>query len=1096
MSDSTSPSLRCPQCGFENPLGFAFCGRCASPLTEQTPAITPIQKQPDKSEDKAERRQLTVMFCDLIGSTALSEQLDPEDLREVMLAYRDVSAKVISRYEGYIAQFLGDGLLVYFGYPVAHEDDAHRAVRTGLGIVEAIKHLNLILEQERGVKLAVRIGIHTGLVVAGDMGTGEQLQARAIVGETPNVAARVQSLAETDSVIISQSTHRLVQGYFDCWSKGGHTLKGISKPVEVYQVLAESTAKTRLDVAAAAGFTPLVGREKELQSLTACWEQAKEGRGQVALLSGEAGIGKSRLVHKLKEQVAQELGAWLTPCQCLSYYQNSALYPIIDLLERLVLGFEREDTSQQKLSKLEGWLVQYGFSLLETMPLFASLLSIPLGDNYAPLNLAPEQLKQKTFQALLAVLLKRATLQPLLFVMEDLHWADSSTLELITLLIDQTPAARIFLLVTFRPEFTPPWAMRSYVSHFTLHRLPHQQTKTMIERLTHGKALPIEVLKELVVKTDGVPLFVEELTKMILESGLLKEESDRYELVGPLPPLSIPTTLQDSLLARLDKLATVKDVLQLAATIGQEFTYDLLRAVSSLDDVTLQHELSQLVGAELLYQSSFPPEARYVFKHALIRDSAYQQQLRSKRQISHQRIAQVLEKEFSNTVETQPELVAYHYTEAGLMEQAISYWLKAGRRAMERSANVEAISHLTKGIELLKKFEETPEHMQQELEFQITLGPALMNYYGHSHPIVAETYARAAKLGQETQQVDTVFRVLWGLCANAFVGGKLSSAEMIVKQLFNTAEQTGSSLHRLEAYHAGWTTAIWQGATRKAEEYFNDGMPIYNREQFHQACVSLQGHDTATCGQALGTMNLWLYGYPDGARNRAKSGYDLAIELHHPFSLAFGFLAQSIIGLLTRDVTQLEQWTEEFLNYSYKNKYGFFMVTSGITQGWYLARTGRFREAVQQMVKTTEVMHQTKAYSPRPLLVSTFMDVYRMADQINEAIQIFQKELEEHPLTGQRFMESEIRRLYGELLLAKDNPQQADQEFQLALNIARKQEAKSLELRAGMSLARLWHSQKRTQEACQMLSEIYNWFTEGFETADLKEAKVLLETLS
>jgi class 3 adenylate cyclase len=545
-----------------------------------TTAVSPPEPQPPE----AERRQLTVLFCDLVDSTTLARQLDPEELREVVRAYQEACAKVIARYEGHIAQYLGDGLLVYFGYPQAHEDDARRAVRAGLGMIEALGQLNTRLTPERGVHLAVRLGCHTGLVVVGEVGSGSRQELLAL-GETPNLAARLQGIAAPNTLVISAATFQLLGGFFACQPLGSPLLKGLAQPLAVYRVLYESMARSRLEAASSTGWTPLVGREQEIGLLQERWGQVKDGSGQVVLLSGEAGIGKSRLVQVLTAQVASEPQAWLTPCQCSPYHQNSALYPLTELLERVVLQLEREELPQQKLRKLEGFLVQYGLPLAEAVPLFAALLSIPLGADYASLALSPEQQKQQTLHALLTILLKIAAQQPVLFVMEDLHWVDPTTLELLTLLVDQGPTARILTLLTCRPDFRSPWTGRAHVTQVTLNRLPRRQAMEMTGRVAHGKALPAEVVEHVVAKTDGVPLFVEELTKMVLESGLLEERDDRYELTGPLPPLAIPTTLHDSLMARLDRLAAVKGLAQLGATLGREFSYELLQAVSPWESV-------------------------------------------------------------------------------------------------------------------------------------------------------------------------------------------------------------------------------------------------------------------------------------------------------------------------------------------------------------------------------------------------------------------------------------------------------------------------------------------------------------------------------
>jgi class 3 adenylate cyclase len=551
-------------------------GALPEPLP-RTPKAQQPQPRAEPQAPEAERRQLTVLFCDLVDSTVLASQLDPEDWRAVVRAYQEACPKVIARYEGHVAQYLGDGLLVYFGYPRAHEDDAQRAVRAGLGMVDAVGQLNTRLAQERGASLAVRLGIHTGLVVVGEVGGGPR-QEQLALGETPNVAARLQGLAAPNTVVISATTFQLLGGFFACQPLGTPPLKGLTQPLAVYQVRSESTARSRLDAAGPTGLTPLVGREQEMALLQARWAQVKEGVGQVVLLGGEAGIGKSRLVQVLTEQAASEPKAWLTPCQCSPYYQHTALYPMIDLLERVALRFEREESSQQKLNKLEGFVVQYGLPLAETVPLFAAFLSLPLTAEYAPLTLSPEQQKQQTLQALLTILRRIAAQQPVLFVMEDLHWVDPSTLEFLTLLVDQGPTARILALFTCRPDFSPPWTGRAHLTQVTLNRLPRRQAAELTGRVAHGKALPPEVVAQVVAKTDGVPLFVEELTKMLLESGLLQEREERYALTGPLPPLAIPTTLHDSLMARLDRLATVKGLAQLGATLGREFAYALLQA--------------------------------------------------------------------------------------------------------------------------------------------------------------------------------------------------------------------------------------------------------------------------------------------------------------------------------------------------------------------------------------------------------------------------------------------------------------------------------------------------------------------------------------
>src|SRR5215813_9116873 len=776
----------------------------------------------------AERRQLTVMFCDLVESTALATQLDPEDLREVVRAYQETAAAVIQRFDGHIAQYLGDGLLVYFGYPQAHEDDARRAVRTGLGIVETLGALNARLAPHQGVQLAVRIGIHTGVVVVGEMGGGSR-QEQLAMGETPNVAARLQGLAAPDTVVISPTTFRLVRGYFTCQDLGLHSLKGLAAPLQAYRILGESAAQSRLDAAGATGLTPLVGRDSEVALLLERWTQSQDGTGQVVLLRGEAGIGKSRLVEVLREHVISA-GATRIMFRCSPYHQHSALYPVIDHLQRF-LQWQRDETPEAKFDTLERVLRTYHLPLEEVLPLFAALLSVPLPERYPPLNLTPQRQRQKTHEALVAWLLEEAERQPVLAVWEDLHWADPSTLDVLSLLLDQVSTARMLTLLTCRPEFRPPWATHAPVTQVTLNRLGRVQAEAMLPSLTGEKPLPPEVVEQVIAKTDGVPLFVEELVKMILESGLVQEQVGRYVLTGPLPPLAIPATLHDSLMARLDRLSTARELIQLGAVLGREFAYDLLQAVASVDETTLQQGLARLVEAELVYQRGLPPRSRYIFKHALIQDAAYQSLLKSSRQQYHQRIAQVLEAQFSDTALLQPELVAHHYTEAGLSAQAGLYWQKAGQRAVERSAHLEAIAHLMQGLETLAVLTDTPERSKLELGLQITLGPALMASKGIGAPEVGRAYARARALCRHMSDTTQLFPVLWGLWIFHLARAEYKAAQELTAQLFILAQGVHTPALLLEAHLAQGVTCFWLGELSPARAHFSHSLALYDPQQ-------------------------------------------------------------------------------------------------------------------------------------------------------------------------------------------------------------------------------------------------------------------------
>ena len=638
--------------------------------------------EPARSAPEAERRRVTVMFCDLVDSTKLSRQLDPEDYRAVVRSYQTAAAELIQSYDGHIAQYLGDGLMVYFGWPHAHEDAAPRAVPASLAIVKAMAPLNTRLEPQFSVRIAVRIGLHTGLAVVGAVG-GRERQEQLAMGDTPNIASRIQELAAPDTVALSAATARLVQRAFALEDLGPHRLKGVVESMPVFRVLGAMEADDVEDEAVVATIPTLVGRNEEIGLLRRRWEQSKAGLGQVVLISGEAGIGKSALVETLRAHVLRE-GLTRVALRCSPYHTNSALYPVIMHVQH-VLRFERNDNPEAKLTKLEQVLQTYSFPLHEVVPLLAALLAVPLPEGrYPPLHLTPLQRRQQTHDVLVAWMLEEAERQPVLMVWEDLHWGDPSTLELLGLFINQTPTVPMLHLLTFRPEFVPPWPTRSHMTPLTLNRLERPQVETMIARLAGGTTLPAEVVEHIVAKTDGVPLFIEELTKMLLESDLLHEAADHYTLTGPLATVTIPATLYDSLMARLDRLPTVREVAQLGATLGREFSYELLQVLAGLEESTLQHGLAQLVDAELLYQRGRPPRARYIFKHALIQDAAYASLLNSTRQQYHRQIAQLLEARFLETVAAEPELVAHHYTEARCSEQAVGYWQQAGARAVLR----------------------------------------------------------------------------------------------------------------------------------------------------------------------------------------------------------------------------------------------------------------------------------------------------------------------------------------------------------------------------------------------------------------------------
>jgi TOMM system kinase/cyclase fusion protein len=1043
---------------------------------------------------EAERRQLTVLFCDLVDSTSLARQLDPEDYRDVVRAYQATCGTVIQRFDGTIAQYLGDGLLVYFGYPQAHEDDAQRAVRAGLEILDALTPLKERLAADKGIRLAVRLGIHTGLVVVGAVGASGR-QEQLALGDTPNIAARLQGLAEPDSVVVSEATYRLVQGYVTSQDLGPQSLKGAETPVPAYRVLGTSGAQSRLDVISLHGPTPLVGREVVMTLLRERWAQAQDGLGQVVLLSGEAGIGKSRLVLAVKEQVADEPHTrW--ECRCSPYFQGSALYPLIELAQR-ALQFGRDEAPEAKFQKLEAALEHYGLAQPETLALWAALLSVPLAEVYPPLTLTPQRQKQKTLEAIVALLRALAAEQPVLFIVEDLHWVDPSTLEFLALLLDQGPMARLLTVLTCRPEFHAPWGFRAHLTPLVLNRLPRLQVPQLIERVTGGKALPPEVVEQIVAKTDGVPLFVEELTKMVLESGLLREGEERYELTGPLPPLAIPATLHDSLMARLDRLAAVKDVAQLGATIGRTFTYELLQAVSPLGEAVLQHGLRQLVEAELVYQRGVPPQATYTFKHALIQDAAYQSLLRSTRQQYHRCLAQVLAERFPETVKTQPELLAQHYTEAGLSAQAIPYWQQAGQHASERSAHVEALAHLTRGLEVLNTLPDTPARTQQELVLQTTLGPVLLATKGYAAPEVGQVYARAQELCQQVGETPQIFPTLFGLFYFHLIRGELHPARELAEQLLRMAQHLQDQTFLLLAHQALAGALCHLGELTLCRTHLEQGMALYDARQ-HHALAFRYGLDPGVFFLSYAARPLWLLGFPDQARTSIREALTLARRLAHPFSLAYTLHWAGITHQLCREAPATQEQAEVSMAFSREQGFAIWVPGGTILRGWALARQGQMEEGIAQMRQGMTAWQATGTEVDRLYYQALLADIYGQAGQAKAGLHVLAEALTVVDAIEERYYEAELYRLQGELLLARatEHDTEAETYFRRALDIARRQQAKSLELRAAMSLARLWQQQGKHLAARDLLAPVYGWFTEGFDTADLQEARVLLTELS
>ena len=1066
-----------------------------APQTVDSPAtasLSPVKSpKPEREAPAGERRQLTVMFCDLVGSTALSEQLDPEELQAVVRTYQEVSARVIERYEGYIAQYLGDGLLVYFGYPAAHEDDAARAISAGLEIVSALHQARSQFLQP----VQVRIGIHTGPVVIGQMGGGSRHEQLAL-GETPNIAARVQGKAEPDEVVISATTQRLVTGLFETEDCGLTELRGISTPQAFYRVVAESEAQSRFEVAVRTGLTPFIGREEELSLLRHRWERALAGDGQVVLLAGEPGIGKSRLLQELKDYTAAA-APLAVECRCSAHLHNSALAPVIGHVER-VLGIERTDSPEAKLHKLEHTRATYDFVLPDTVPLLATLLSVPLPETSAPLQSSPQKQKARTLELLVTWLRKDAERQPLRIEFEDLHWADPSTLEFLSLLVEQVPTMSALLVLTFRPEFTPPWPARAQVLPLHLDRLAQPQIIEMAKQVA-GKTLPAEVIAQMVAKTDGVPLFVEELTKTVVESGQLHETATGYELRSSLQQVDIPITLQDSLRARLDRLNAAQGVAQVGATIGREFSYELVQAVSALDESVLQQGLRQLVDADLVFQKGLPPHAQYVFKHALVQDSAYQSLLKSRRQQLHAQTAQVLAQQFAETVATQPELLAHHYTEASLVEQAIPYWQAAGQGAVQRSANSEAISHLTTGLQLLKTLPASSERLQKELLMQITLGVPLTATKGYADPEVGAVFERARVLSQQIGETPELFMVLFGLWGFHIARGKFHEAREVAEQQVRLAQRVQNPAMLAEAYSILGTSLVWLGELVSGRDTLAQAIALYTPQMHNPAALQ----DAGVISRIYQAWALWYLGYPDQALKKNQEALALARQLSHFHSLAIAQVVTAVVHQLRHDVQATHEQAAEVRALSTEQGYPHWLAMGGILGGWALTERGQVEAGTEQMLSSIVAYRAIGSETVVPYQLRLLAQVYEKVGKTEEGLRMINDGLTVLQKGAQGMWEAEVYQLKGELILqaaehgqASPTEQDAEDCFRTALEVACHRSAKSMELRAAMSLARLWQRQDKTVEARALLAPVYNWFTEGFDTADLKDAKGLLEELA
>ena len=929
--------------GHRRKLLEAIAALAKPPLAPRAgPGAAPAEAPPTARPSAGERRQLTVMFVDLVGSTALSAALDPEEMGAAIRVYQNAVTGETLRFEGHIAKFMGDGVLVYFGWPQAHEDDAERAVRAALALVQTVGAL-----EAGGLRLAARIGIATGLVVVGEpVGEGDAHE-RAVVGETPNLAARLQALAAPGSVVISQATRRLVGSLFELTDLGPTQIKGFAEPVAAFRVEGEGSADGRFEALHGQRLTPLIGREHQLAMLLERWSWAKDGDGQVVLIAGEAGIGKSRLLRALREKLAGEPHFALSYF-CSPYHANSMLHPIVAQLERAA-GFASHDEPANRLAKLEALLAQGAEQLDEAAPLIGALMGVPTDERYPALNLSPQRQKQRTFEVLIEQLAGLARERPVLQLYEDLHWADPSTLELLDMVVERARALPVLIVITHRPHFSPPWSGQAHVTALPLNRLGRRQGAAMALQVTGGKALPAEILDQILERTDGVPLFLEELTRTMLELGLMTDAGDHYELTGPLPPLAIPANLHDSLMARLDRLAPVKELAQIGAVIGREFSHELIAAVADRPQEQLESGLDQLVASELVFRRGSPPDATYSFKHALVKDAAYQSLLKSRRQQLHARLAQVFEERFPAVVETQPELLAYHLTEAGLDARAADAWARAGRAALGRSAMREAANSLSRAVRLLRGMPSSPDRQRLELELLGGLGVALTNTLGPASSEAQAAHERADHLSQELGDREGRFRARWNLWRVYNVRAEFDSAVAVGDALLAEAQADGDADHEVQARHALWSSRIYRGDLEAACHHVDRVLALYEVDRHGTQALTFGGHDARECGLTNGANALFLLGYPERALARNAEGMAHALALGQPQVVAHAHNWGSMLLQLAGELEELDRRTTLAARLAEEHGLAIYYPEARILAAWRAVREERDHRAAEEM---------------------------------------------------------------------------------------------------------------------------------------------------
>ena len=1037
----------------------------------------PTASSPALESSAGERRQLTVMFCDLVGSTALSEKLDPEELRALLHAYRTRCGEVISRYEGFVARYVGDGILTYFGWPKAHEEDAERALRAALEIVQAVKGAS------SAEPLSVHIGIATGPVVVGEQaGVGEQ--SKLAVGSTPNLAARLQGLAAADQIIIASSTRRLVGNSFELADLGEHELKGIADPVHAWRVMAVSAAVSRFEAMHPAGLTPFVGRDEEIGLLLARWKLAKGGEGQVVLLEGEPGIGKSRITNTLRSLIAQEPHTRVQ-YQCSPFYTNSAFHPIIAQLGRAA-GFESGDGGDAKLDKLEALI---GADDHTDWALIATLLSLPT-DRYPALNLTPPKQKERTIEVLVGQLAKLATDNPILLVFEDVHWIDPTSLEMLDQLIGGIAAQPVLAVITFRPAFDPQWGAHSHVTLHSLNRLGKRQSALLVERVT-DKALPGVLVEQIIAKTDGVPLFIEELTKAVIESDIVTDASNRYELSGAVDSLAIPDTLHDALMARLDKLIPVKEVAQVGAAIGREFSHQLIALLSPMSEIDLNNALDKLVASELVFRRGTPPQAIYIFKHALVQDAAYNSMLKRDRLDLHKKIAETLAANFPAIAETEPEILAHHYTRAEIADAAVPKWLAAGQLALSRFAPTEALGHLGSGLRLINRLAESRDRDRLELALHMATAAAYNATQGWASDHTKATYDRALPIIKRLGNDESTFDTMIGIYYFYNVRGQMDQGAPIIVDAVNYADRQGSAANKLVAYQAYGQNTLYRGEFSKAVDCLEMSMSVYDRAK-HAALANVWGTDFYASDLAwLGSV-YWLVGRPDQASLAVERAREHAQSMQQAHTEAW---VESICSLARLLQGELDLAVETAISACEKASAIDFKVMECIARAVLGAAhilQGANSLGISELESGLASFQGLGGGCYVPWFNSILAFGYAKDGRFDDAQRLLDGAGRQAELGGEIWSDPLISEMRGKVSLLKGERPQAIDHFTTGLETAHNLASPSLALRLATNLAVLVDP----DAGRSILGPIYHQFTEGFAAPDLRAAKQVVETLN